>query len=253
MKNAFNIIRWILVLPMSIIAAIVILFPLHWILIFSLNHFVTPYPELPERLLTPFVFSLTFVLTGSKIAPNYKFYSSVFLFSIFMLLTGVYIWFISNNIKWFGEVLMFQNGGVPFYFGIIGSFTGLYLVSKDLKNADYEYNFNKLFKELAPYVLFFLLFIFCIFNPTFRFIVFLLYFIFASLLFIYSIKNKFYSSNKLKFKLFFEFIFLIALLFGIIYKDIGLIVSFICLIQITVGYIWYIIINFKKESSNNLL
>jgi hypothetical protein len=251
MKNAYNIIRWILILPLSIIGGVVMLFPLHWILLNTLNHFVTPYPELPERLLTPFVFSLTFVITGSKIAPNYKFFTSVFLFSIFMILIGVYIWFISNNIEWFGKVLILQNGGVPFYLGIIGSFTGLYVVSKVLNNADYEYNFNNLFKELAPYVLFFLLFIFCIFNPIFRFIVFLLYLIFASLLFIYSIKNKFYSSNKLKFKLFFEFIFLIALLFGLIYKDFGLIICFICLIQITVGYIWSIIINFKKVNTTN--
>jgi hypothetical protein len=250
MKNAFNIIRWILVLPMSIIAAIIMLFPLHWMLVNTLNHFVTPYPELPERLLTPFVFSLTFVITGSKIAPNYKFYSSVFLFSIFMILTGVYIWFISNNIKWFGEILIFQNGGVPFYLGIIGSFTGLFVVLKGFKNDDSENNYNDLFKELVPNILLFSLFLFCTFNPTFRFIIFLLYFILLFLQFIDSIKNKFYSSNKLKFKLFYEFVFLIALLIGLIDKEIGFFVSFICLILTTVGYIWTIIVNFKKKDTN---
>jgi hypothetical protein len=251
MNKLIIITRWIFLIPLAILSGIAMLFPLHWILINTLSHFITPYPELPERILSPFVFSLTFVISGSKIAPNYKFYTSVFLFLIFMILTGVLIWFTSNNIMWFGKTLELNNGGVPFYLSIIGSFLGVYLASKDFNNVQPGYKSDEIFKELAPSIIFFLLFIFCIFNPSFRFFAFLLYFILIVSFLIFSIKNNLYTTFKLKFKLVYEVLFSIALLIGLINKDFGLIVSYVSLILITVGFVWSIIVNFKKENANN--
>lgn len=249
MKNTFNIIRWILVLPMSIIAAIIILFPLHWILIFTLNHFVTPYPELPERLLTPFVFSLTFILTGSLIAPKYKFYTSVFLFTISMILSGILIWVLLNNIMWFGSTLELQYGGVPFYLSIVGSFIGLYIVSKEFKNFDTDS--NSLFKEILVNIITSLIFIFCIYNPTFRFIIFILILIMGLYQMISSFRERLYNTIKMKLRLVYELIFITALLIGVVNKNAGLIVSFICLVLTIFGYIWSIIVHIKKVRTNN--
>ncbi len=245
MNNIFNIIRWILVLPMSIISAIFILFPLHWILIFILNHFITPYPELPERLLTPFFISLTFVLTGSVIAPKYKFYTSVFLFSILIILSGILIWVLLNNIMWFGSTLELQYGGVPFYLSILGSFIGLYIVSKKFKYFDTDS--NSLFKEIVVKTITSLIFIFCIYNPTFRFIIFILILIMGLYQIISSFREKLYNTLKMNLKLVYELIFITALLIGVINKNAGLTVSFMCLVLTIFGYIWSIVVHIKQN------
>ena len=250
MKNAFNIIRWILVPPMSIATAIVMLFPLHWILIYTFNNFITPYPELPERLLTPFVFSLTFILTGSLIAPKYKFYTTVFLFSISMILSSILIWVLLNNLMWFGSNLELQYGGVPFYLSIVGSFIGLYVVSKEFK--DFDTDSNSLFKEIVVNIITSLIFIFCIYNPTFRFIIFILILIMGLYQMISSFRERLYNTIKMKFKLSYDLIFIIALLIGLVNKNAGLKVSFICLVLTIFGYIWSIIVHIKKVRTNNL-
>lgn len=248
MNKLIIIIRWIILIPLAILSGITILFPLHWILIYTFNNFVTPYPELPERLLSPFVFSLTFVLSGSFIAPKYKFYTSVFLFSISMILSGILIWGLLNNIKWFGSTLELQYGGVPFYLSIVGSFIGLYIVSKKFK--DFDTDSNSLFKEIVVNIITTLIFIFCIYNPTFRFIIFILILIMGFYQMISSFREKLYNTIKMKLKLVYELIFITALLIGVVNKNAGLTVSFICLVLTIFGYIWTIIVHFKKLNTN---
>jgi hypothetical protein len=235
---------------MSIVTAIVILFPLHWILIYTFYNFITPYPELPERLLTPFIFSLTFILTGSLIAPKYKFYTTVFLFSISMILSSILIWVLLNNLMWFGSNLEMQYGGVPFYLSIVGSFIGLYVVSKKFK--DFDTDSNSLFKEIVVNIITSLIFIFCIYNPTFRFIIFILILIMGLYQMISSFKERLYNTIKMKFKLLYDLIFIIALLIGLVNKNAGMKVSFICLVLTIFGYIWSIIVHIKKVRTNNL-
>ena len=235
---------------MSIVTAIVILFPLHWILIYTFYNFITPYPELPERLLTPFIFSLTFILPGSLIAPKYKFYTTVFLFSISMILSSILIWVLLNNLMWFGSNLEMQYGGVPFYLSIVGSFIGLYVVSKKFK--DFDTDSNSLFKEIVVNIITSLIFIFCIYNPTFRFIIFILILIMGLYQMISSFKERLYNTIKMKFKLLYDLIFIIALLIGLVNKNAGMKVSFICLVLTIFGYIWSIIVHIKKVRTNNL-
>jgi hypothetical protein len=205
---------------------------------------------LPERLLTPFVFSLTFILTGSLIAPKYKFYTTVFLFSISMILSSILIWVLLNNLMWFGSNLELQYGGVPFYLSIVGSFIGLYVVSKEFK--DFDTDSNSLFKEIVVNIITSLIFIFCIYNPTFRFIIFILILIMGLYQMISSFRERLYNTIKMKFKLSYDLIFIIALLIGLVNKNAGLKVSFICLVLTIFGYIWSIIVHIKKVRTNNL-
>ncbi len=64
--------RWIAVLPAAILGAVLLIFPLHWVLYLSLRHVIEPYPELPERILTPVVVAAGFVWLGTKVAPSHK-------------------------------------------------------------------------------------------------------------------------------------------------------------------------------------
>ena len=80
--------RWIAVLPGALLGGILMVFPLHWILYNTLSNFIEPYPELPERILTPFVVALGFVALGARIAPERKMEVAVVLFGLWMVLLG---------------------------------------------------------------------------------------------------------------------------------------------------------------------
>ena len=85
-----NTIRWLAVLPGSIVCMVFALFPLHFVLYQTLtgSGIVEPYPEAPERLLGPLISALAFVWAGSRIAPSRKVETGVVLFGAALLLVG---------------------------------------------------------------------------------------------------------------------------------------------------------------------
>src|SRR5690242_11013825 len=87
-KHLKNIMRWILVLPGSILLAVLALILLHLFLYSTLTQFITPYPEFPERALTPFTFAMTLVWGGYQIAPSSKFRVAIILFALSIFLSG---------------------------------------------------------------------------------------------------------------------------------------------------------------------
>ena len=121
-----KILRWIAVLPGAIVVALLVLFPLHWILYIVLTKFVEVYPELPGRILAPAVLPGVFVWVGSRIAPTYKFETAVLLFGIWMFLVGGVVFLTLGEGDWFGGRLYFQGGGVPTIMAVVGAIIGLY-------------------------------------------------------------------------------------------------------------------------------
>jgi hypothetical protein len=67
-----NALRWLLVLPGSLLAAVLSSFPLHIVLYLFLTKWANPYPETPERFLLPLVAAIAFVLAGASIAPLHR-------------------------------------------------------------------------------------------------------------------------------------------------------------------------------------
>jgi hypothetical protein len=133
MKKDFKYwLRWFAVLPGSLISGILAGFPLHWVLYSTLRNFVDPYPELPERLLLPFVFSLVFIWVASRIAPEYKVITSVIFFGLQMFFIGgaVFLTLFKSNLM--GHQLYFQGGGIGPIMAVAGSIAGLYIVWKDV-------------------------------------------------------------------------------------------------------------------------
>ena len=69
-----SILRWILLLPVAALSAILITFPLHWALYWSLSGgpdpFISPYPQMPEKILQPMVSAITFVFVSGVLAPK---------------------------------------------------------------------------------------------------------------------------------------------------------------------------------------
>lgn len=122
--------RWIAVIPGALAAGVLVNFPLHLMLYATLRNFVEPYPELPERLLTPFVSAISFVWCGTKIAPEHKIKTSVVLFSFWVFLSGGFVFLALNEANWMGHQLYFYGGGIPPVIAVVGAFIGLYLVWK---------------------------------------------------------------------------------------------------------------------------
>lgn len=128
-----QVLRWIAVLPGSILVAFLSLFPLHWILYLALTKFVEVYPEMPERILGPALLSYLFVWVGSRISPKYKFETAVVLFGIWMFLIGGFVFLTIAGSQWFGQQLYFRAGGIPTVMAVIGAGIGLFTARMENK------------------------------------------------------------------------------------------------------------------------
>ena len=83
-----NIFLWVSVLPGAILGGILTTFPLHWFLYGRLvsGSVISGVDIEPiERLLTPFVVALAYVLIGSHIAPSRKLKTAVVLVIIYLI------------------------------------------------------------------------------------------------------------------------------------------------------------------------
>jgi len=121
-QHTKNLLRWIAVLPGSIICAVLATFPLHWVLYFSLAHGETisgvninPI----EYNLYPFVIASTFILVGQYIAPKYKFKTSIVLTSLWVFSFLIILFFVPN--------MQFGIRGIG---SLLGAFLGLFITWK---------------------------------------------------------------------------------------------------------------------------
>lgn len=124
--------RWIAVLPGALLAGFLITFPLHFILyiafadggfLFGLIPLPAGSNETLERALYPFAIAVTFILTGYKIAPRYKFRASA-------VLTGLYVLAFASALLLAPEQYHLEPRGV---LAILGSFLALYLAWRQAK------------------------------------------------------------------------------------------------------------------------
>lgn len=250
MNNEQKILRWIAVLPGSILAGIAMTFVLHYILYFTLTNFVTPYPEFPERALTPFVIAATFIWAGCEIAPNNKLKAGIVLFAIWMFLAGGFIMLTLTGGKWFGKSLYLEANGVAPIMGIVGAFVGLYLVTKkekqkqlvspigsnvenvivpEQKNEAETSSFYSKYGGDIFSLIFISLFVLCIYSTTSRSIVFTILLLFSLFLIIFSLTQKVYTTTTMRINLAKDVVMMIALIVGLLNKESGLYVSVICL------------------------
>ena len=85
-SKATGILRWIAVLPGGVLAGFLVLFPLHWVLYFTLvrgEMIQMPAEDMApiERFLSPILSSIFFVFAGALIAPRRQVLVSYVLFS----------------------------------------------------------------------------------------------------------------------------------------------------------------------------
>lgn len=132
-----NIIRWLAVLPGAILGGVLSTVPLHFVLYQTLtgSGLVEPYPDSPERLLGPFILALIFVWAGSRIAPSRKVETAIFLLGALLLIFGASFALSVTGARVGSSQLYLQFGGAALALGIVGAFTGVYLVHRERASA----------------------------------------------------------------------------------------------------------------------
>ena len=133
-----NLLRWIAVLPGSLLAGFLATFPLHLMLYlaFANNGTLLGFIELPagsnvsmEYFLYPFIIALVFIYVGFEIAPKHKLKTAVILAVLYLLfIIGSVILGLQNNIEMSFEVRTLGP--------IIGLLIGLFFVSQKSKIKD---------------------------------------------------------------------------------------------------------------------
>ena len=247
MKIINKLIRLILILPIGILSGIIATFVLHLLLVNTLSHFVTPYPQLPERILTPFAFCIFFVLGGSMVSPFNKSKTAILLFALQLTLIQLLIFLIEYKINWFGKILEYKEGGLPTYLAIIGCYIGFFLTSKQDADIDSNELEDNKKGEVLMHLIFALAFTLCIYNDYFRTIIFAILFLFMALMLYFTFKDKLYTSIRMIMLIIRDCIFLSLYLIGLVLKEKGVIISFFCLSLTIIGL--FIIGLSNKEKS----
>lgn len=240
-------IRLLLILPIGVLSGIIATFILHLFLVNTLSHFVTPYPQFPERILTPFAFFVFFVFGGSIVSPYKKSKTAILLFALQLTLFQIFIFLIEYKINWFEKILEYKEQGLPTYLAIIGGYIGFYLTS--MQDVDIDSNEIKVdYKgEVFIHLIFALAFTLCVYNDYFRTIIFAILFLFMSLMLYFTFKNKLYTSTRMIILIIRDCIFLSLYLIGLILKEKGVLISFFCLLLTIIGL--FIIALSKKEKT----
>jgi hypothetical protein len=132
------ILRWILMLPGALLVAVLSTFPLHWILegIFSgdegsfvsfvFGRSVGPMAKTVELNATPFFMAVTFVWTGSEIAPTHKKLIAILLALLWLAILGFLF-------LWLGNRAVF---GINTIGSVLGAVGGIFLVRRIVARMD---------------------------------------------------------------------------------------------------------------------
>lgn len=259
---------WIGVLPISIVAGILVTFPVHWVLYRTLSGgdspFITPYPELPERVLSPFFSSLVIVWVGSKIAPAHKFITAIILAAIWIFFAGV-----TFTMAYFGVHLgKFQyyliGGGLPVIMGVVGSIVGLYQVRNILKGErqvvieekeialeEKVENSTNTYQTDLLNLLFIGIFVLSLYYVIVRNIFFVFLLCFNVFLIIFSLREKLYTTVIMKISLAKNIVLAVVLLIGLLNQTLGLYATVFCLGLQIIDFIRHFITAHLLEKSNH--
>ncbi len=127
--------RWLAVLPGALLGGLLLCIPLHFILYRTLTEFIDPYPELPERILSPFAIAVGVVWFGAKIAPTRKIETAVVLLGLWMVLVGCVVAITIFVGEIYGQPVYLHGGGLAPAMAFIGAVIGFLAVRKAVKET----------------------------------------------------------------------------------------------------------------------
>ena len=144
MSTSRNILRWICVVPAGIIAAALVLFPVHWLVMASLGGWgIDPIVEIRdpktlrniESVLQAAFGSLAFIYFAARTAPSHKKITSVLFAGIIVLgLPILAYWWNANTIS-NGSGILIEHGFARVLANVIGAVGAIYLIRSNERNG----------------------------------------------------------------------------------------------------------------------
>lgn len=138
--------RWVAVIPGAILCGFLILFPLHWVLYFTLVK--GSIVEMPlenmapiERFLSPILSSIIFVYAGAKIAPKKQFLVSIILFTLSILFRIGAVFFVTTS-SYKLEIDMSLYGLSRLVLSLLAGGIGIFLIYIDTNKNSGEKTIN---------------------------------------------------------------------------------------------------------------
>lgn len=133
--------RWVLAIPGGILAAALVMFPIHWVVMMTFGgRGMDPVIEIrdPETLRTIEVWiqtvlgPLAFVYCAARIAPSHRKIASI-VFAVFMILAGtaLAVWLNAH-----ARTLRVEFGVVRFLLQVVGVVGAIYLIRNESGNVD---------------------------------------------------------------------------------------------------------------------
>lgn len=127
--------RWLVVFPAAMAAGILVLIPVHFVLYRSLtgSGLITPYPELPERLLSPFFAACAFVWAGTYVSPSHKSQTAKSLVMVWIVFVFAGIGITLSGVS---DRLTFTTfDAARMVVGTFGAYIGYHYVRDDLRDS----------------------------------------------------------------------------------------------------------------------
>jgi hypothetical protein len=135
-QNMKSVLRWMAVIPTAIIAAILVIFPIHWFVFFSgisetwvaeifkyIGFTITN--DNIERLLDALLVGGTFVYAGAKMAPTHHLKTAVALSTI-LIGVFIYLFYLINSHQGYKMDETVWSMGIKIAMVIFGTGAGIY-------------------------------------------------------------------------------------------------------------------------------
>jgi hypothetical protein len=212
-KNFDEFMRWLFLLPISILSGILVAFPVHWVLYVSLsageNPIITPYPEYPEQILQPLFSSYTMITVVHNIAPKYKYRASLVFASVLIFLLVAFYILSFKEISLGGFKFYQKLAGIPNLAAIAGVVIGFYRIRHKDDNDVYIENVTdtkihgnrKIIATVASYLAFFFFGILSFENIIIRKVFFSVVIIILSVICLVRLKDGFTATRNQKLNL----------------------------------------------------
>ncbi len=137
MSNTTKILRWICFAPAGIIAAALVMFPIHWLVMKNLGGWgIDPIIEIRdpktlrniESILQAAFGPLTFIYFAARTAPNHRQITSVLLFCIIVMGLPILAYWSNANTISKGRGILIEHGIARILANVIGAAGATYLI-----------------------------------------------------------------------------------------------------------------------------
>ena len=147
MSTARKILRWICLAPAGIIAAALVMFPIHWLVMVNLGGWgIDPVIEIRdpktlrniESILQAGFGPLAFIYCAARTAPSHRQITSILLAGIIVLGLPILVYWWNSNTVSTGSGVLIEQGFARILANVIGAVGAIYLIHSHVQKESKE-------------------------------------------------------------------------------------------------------------------